>query len=850
MTAKAWVSQVATATRPTAELDGDLAATRVRICQALRQVSGLGVVCRRRHGLWSLATRSVDDATAWPVCETLSHVQVAISDRIQTCILGKGGEEIAALPKGAVAASLLRQLDPLPDLDLVEHVTSWPIWADGRWQGSREGEYDKDSRTICALDDRGAQALEHLREGQRIAELAADRVDGLRRLAEQQLAELSRVCEGADWLAPCDFGSWITTVVAAATRLQWASPSGSPSPMLLVRSPQIGAGGGKSTLAHCVGLIAGASASLSTEGVDPGEIQRQLGPILGDRVPVVVCDEIGSLRQNGVVDTYWHEILTSKSISVRVIGTSTRATTENHTIFVATGIDPTYRGQTRRRVIAARLAGPARPNGAKAREGKTPRAYCLAHAARLWSAASLIVWAYRQAGCPELDCLDARPSYEDYDLARRAVIWAGAPDCYDRSEDEDLDDADLVAGAQLLEQIREAMTETKRSAIAYRDLAVYVGCKPTDRGAASRLSTEIRRSAWPAGWRVVQRKPRGTAHYYVQQWDEGGSAWVDWSPGDRPLSVVEATPEPATIDLVTRDHEVRISIGAGRPDHSTSDPSRVAITLANLAENLARPVETKGGYYLAPGYRTDTEERETYPRRELELEQADIVGLDYDAATPEQVSALLEALGEAGLAHLVATTYSHTPEAPRIRLLLPLARPVDPPTYRATWNAISVWVETETGMSADPAPSHIASVLYLGQQPGSEVGAHPAEADRWVLWQDGRTTRPIEPEAARPKPKLAATEPRPHVAPADRAARVAAYLDRVPTTSSTPELYQLVCRVGDLASDEAQVREHVTRWARRADPHHSTGEVFSEREIDKLIGYAIKYRQNTIGGAA
>jgi hypothetical protein len=51
--------------------------------------------------------------------------------------------------------------------------------------------------------------------------------------------------------------------------------------MLLVRSPASGAGGGKSTLAHCVALIAGSSATLSTEGVAPGEIQRQLGPILG-----------------------------------------------------------------------------------------------------------------------------------------------------------------------------------------------------------------------------------------------------------------------------------------------------------------------------------------------------------------------------------------------------------------------------------------------------------------------------------------------------------------------------------------------------------------------------------------
>lgn len=74
-------------------------------------------------------------------------------------------------------------------------------------------------------------------------------------------------------------------------------------------------------------------------------------------------------------------------------------------------------------------------------------------------------------------------------------------------------------------------------------------------------------------------------------------------------------------------------------------------------------------------------------------------------------------------------------------------------------------------------------------------------------------------------------------------------VERVPATQSTPELYALVCRIGDLASDEAQVREHVTRWAERVSPYHSTGEVFSSREVEKLIGYALKYRQNAIGGA-
>jgi len=848
--------------REPVELDGDLHVTREALCLALRERAPLEVIGRRRYGAWSLATRSQDDPTVWHTCETHSHVQVAIAERVCTYARPRQDSDatVATTPKTAVVASLIRQLDPLPMLAIVEHVTTRPIWADGRWRGSPAGDYDSESRTITCLDEIGVSALEYLLEGERLAALPNDPIEGYRRVAETSLRELSRVCEGADWLAPCDFGSWLTTTVAASTRHQWASPSGSPSPMLLVRSPASGAGGGKSTLAHCVALIAGSSATLSTEGVDPGEIQRQLGPILGDRVPVVVCDEIGSLRQNGCVDTYWHEILTAKSVSVRIVGTSTRATTENHTIFVATGIDPTYRGQTRRRVIAARLAGPARPQGAAARHGLSPRAYCLAHAAKLWSACSLIVWAYKQAGHPDVECTDARPSYEDYDLVRRACVWAGAPDCFARPIEEDLDDSDQVAGQQLLEQVQEALTERRASLITYRDLAPFVGLRATDRGAAARFSSEVRRSAWPEGWRVSQQRSSGRNGYQVERLSSAG-VWTTWHPSDKPLALAEAptaaanpAEPPATATTttplihVTEAHEVTLSVGRGREDKSTSDPTRARITLGQLARDLAEPAERKGAHYLTPGYRLDTEDREPYSRRELELEAADLIGLDYDALTKIQPVEIVGALERAGLAYVAATTYSHRPESPRIRVLLPLAEPVDAPTYRATWAEIAKWIEGETGAKADPAPSHMASVFYLGQRPGVEVGDH-ALAPAWSLIARGRPVKPVCPPLAQPKPSSAPSRARDHVAPADRACRVAAYLERVPATQSTPELYALVCRIGDLASSGDQVTEHVRRWAARVSPYHSTGEVFSEREIDKLIGYALRYRQNAIGGA-
>ena len=838
-------SPMAVDLREAIEVTGDIHETRKAICAALMERSGLGVVSRRRYGLWSLAVRSVEDPTTWPICDTISHVQVAIADRIQTCATTKNST-ISVIPKSAIVASLIRQIDPLPGLAKIESVVTRPIWSDGRWKGSVDGDHDLASQTICCLDALGIEALEYLIQGQQQANSV-----GLRAVAEAALIEIGRVCEGADWAAECDRGAWLTTVVAASTRHQWASAKGAPAPMLLVRSPAIGAGGGKSTLAHCVAAIAGSTATLTTEGVDAGEVQRQLGPILGDRVAVCVCDEIGSQRQNGVIDTYWHEVLTARELTIREVGSSRRVRTENHTIFVSTGIDPTYRGQTRRRVIAARLSGPARPQGASARGGMDPLEYCQAHEARLWACCSLIVWAYRESASPDVECSPRRPSYSDYDLARRAAIWAGAPDCYARSTDEDIDDSDLVAGTALLELIREAMIGNKTSSLSYRDLAPYIGMRPSDHAGAARLSSEVRRSAWPSDWRVVQRKINNANRYEVES--QIGDRWVRWAPGDEapgdapdPLALepVASIDAPVIIDST---HRVSLSAGVGHTDRSTGDPRRLETTIADLIVDLSGSTERKGSHYITPGYRQDTGDHESYARRELELESADIIGLDYDSASPDQVAALLAGLGAEGIAHVAATTYSHTIGNPRIRILLPISQPVDGPTYRSTWTAIvDRLARWGLGASADPAPCHLASVLYLGQAPGAVVG-DTVDHPHWVIWRDGRAIRPVSPSGDRaPRPRIVQIEP---VSPADRRTRVHAYLARIPASTCTPDLYRIVCRAGDIAADEGQLREAISRWVAANQPTHSTGETYSDREIETMVRHTIRYRQNVIGGA-
>lgn len=307
--------------------------------------------------------------------------------------------------------------------------------------------------------------------------------------------------------------------------------------------------------------------------------------------------------------------------------------------------------------------------------------------------------------------------------------------------------------------------------------------------------------------------------------------------------------------MITYATEIALSGGAGRSDHSTSNPTLIRGTVGEFAANLAATTERKGTHYVTPGYRPGAKPGEPYPRREVELEQADWLGFDFDEATAEQIRSALEALDEAGLAYLATTTYSHTPEQPRIRVFMFMARPVGPAAYRATWKFLANEFETH-GLIADTGPSHIASVLYIGQRPDPampwRVGFDWRDDIQGSRGLTGREGLPVQPRAPDPPPirssqRASAAGARP-ATPGARS-RAAAYFDAVPSrATSTPELYARFCRAGDLAETEGEMREACLVWATRTQPLHSTGELQSERDITRVLACAVKYRQTSVGG--
>ena len=83
--------------------------------------------------------------------------------------------------------------------------------------------------------------------------------------------------------------------------------------------------------------------------------------------------------------------------------------------------------------------------------------------------------------------------------------------------------------------------------------------------------------------------------------------------------------------------------------------------------------------------------------------------LDHDDGTsPDALSACW-----AGSLHVVHSTWSHTPELPKLRVCLPLAQPVRAADWRAVWT----WGAARAGDHADPALKSPASTYALPATP-------------------------------------------------------------------------------------------------------------------------------------
>ena len=132
------------------------------------------------------------------------------------------------------------------------------------------------------------------------------------------------------------------------------------------------------------------------------------------------------------------------------------------------------------------------------------------------------------------------------------------------------------------------------------------------------------------------------------------------------------------------------------------------------------------------------------------------VVLDCDDATPEGIKALCEGVRSLGCLSVVHSTYSSTPDAPRVRVVIPLASPVVPGDYvslcRALMSCLSMVQWDESCAQAERA-------MYTPAQP---VGG-----EYWAVRTDGPLMDGLEwLRAHAPAPKV--RKPRGNVAKRDK----------------------------------------------------------------------------------
>ena len=102
------------------------------------------------------------------------------------------------------------------------------------------------------------------------------------------------------------------------------------------------------------------------------------------------------------------------------------------------------------------------------------------------------------------------------------------------------------------------------------------------------------------------------------------------------------------------------------------------------------------------------------------------VVLDCDDATPEGIKALCEGVRGLGILSVVHSTYSSTPDAPRVRVVIPLASPVVPGDYVSLCRAFMAHLSM---VQWDESCAQAERAMYMP--------AKPAGGDYWAIRTDG-----------------------------------------------------------------------------------------------------------------
>lgn len=145
--------------------------------------------------------------------------------------------------------------------------------------------------------------------------------------------------------------------------------------------------------------------------------------------------------------------------------------------------------------------------------------------------------------------------------------------------------------------------------------------------------------------------------------------------------------------------------------------TRRALTLRGLVELLTSPVAAPGKFQC-PHYHCATL-RDNLRQGDC-FERASMVALDVEeGVTLAEAHHALQ-----GCFHVLYTSWKHTQEAHRFRVVLPLLRPVDPTEYKALW----AWCARRVGPGVDPQTRDLARANLL---PAIRPDGRRAQVGTW-----------------------------------------------------------------------------------------------------------------------
>lgn len=238
--------------------------------------------------------------------------------------------------------------------------------------------------------------------------------------AELELNYLKWLLREFEFGSAADLSAALSAILTAAIRA-----SLDLAPAFNINAPR--SGGGKSFLAALISLAAGPGDPNSVSyPTTSEEATKVLLAMLLEKPAVILFDDMQA-------QTGWkslgpiNKVLTSTTITERVLSRSKTGTALTNVLFLGTGNNVEPAQDMRRRVVSIRLA-PKSETPTLRKFSFNPVAHIRKHRSRIVQAALTIIEAHRLAGQPASD-VPPIGSFEDWSLfCRHPLIWLGEPD--------------------------------------------------------------------------------------------------------------------------------------------------------------------------------------------------------------------------------------------------------------------------------------------------------------------------------------------------------------------------------------------------------------------------------------